>query len=154
MRAQVFHGPGDLRFEDLPIPEPKAGEIVVSRGSEPYTHEALRYGQPVPLQCVPTANGSLRCSPADGVTRPHSPSLQALSALVHEHVPALPRPLADERALAALQFITFMVAQRARIIDDEDDVQATAEQAFVDNLVEMAVGAITAAAPAASVSGP
>ena len=29
MRAQVFHGPGDLRFEDLPIPEPEAGGIVV-----------------------------------------------------------------------------------------------------------------------------
>jgi NADPH:quinone reductase-like Zn-dependent oxidoreductase len=29
MRAQVFHGPGDLRFEDLPVPEPGAGEIVL-----------------------------------------------------------------------------------------------------------------------------
>ena len=83
---------------------------------------------------------------ADGVARPHSPSLQALSALVHEHVPDLPRDLAQERALGALQFVTFMVAQRARIIDDEDDAQATDEQAFIDNLVDMTVGALTAPA--------
>ena len=29
MRAVVFHGPGDLRDEVLPIPEPAAGEIVL-----------------------------------------------------------------------------------------------------------------------------
>jgi integrase len=30
VRAQVFHGPGDLRFEEVPTPEPAAGELVVS----------------------------------------------------------------------------------------------------------------------------
>src|SRR5206468_9021755 len=29
MRAVVFHGPGDLRDEVLPVPEPARGEIVV-----------------------------------------------------------------------------------------------------------------------------
>ena len=29
MKAQVFHGPGDLRFEDLPVPEPGRASIVV-----------------------------------------------------------------------------------------------------------------------------
>jgi len=29
MRAVVFHGPGDLRDEVLPVPEPACGEIVV-----------------------------------------------------------------------------------------------------------------------------
>ena len=83
---------------------------------------------------------------ADGVARPHSPSFEALSGLVHTHVPSLARNLANERALGALQFITFMVAQRARIIDDEGDVQATDEQAFTDNLIDMMVGALTAPA--------
>ena len=29
MRAQVFYGPGDLRFEDIPVPEPAPGGVVV-----------------------------------------------------------------------------------------------------------------------------
>ena len=29
MRAQVFHGPGDLRFENIPIPTPLPGEIIL-----------------------------------------------------------------------------------------------------------------------------
>ena len=29
MRAQVFYGPGDLRFEDAPVPEPAPGEVVL-----------------------------------------------------------------------------------------------------------------------------
>ena len=29
MRAVVFHGPGDLRQEEMPWPEPARGEIVV-----------------------------------------------------------------------------------------------------------------------------
>ena len=29
MRAMVFHGPGDLRREELAVPEPGPGEIVV-----------------------------------------------------------------------------------------------------------------------------
>jgi len=95
---------------------------------------------------------------AEGVARPHSPSLEAIEALLHTHVPDLPRNLADERAMGALQFIAFMVAQRARVIDDEDDAQTTDEQAFIDNLVDMTVGALTAPATATSsgsaVTGP
>lgn len=29
MRAQVFHGPGDLRLEELPVPAPASGEVVI-----------------------------------------------------------------------------------------------------------------------------
>ncbi len=60
MRAQVFHGPGDLRFEDLPIPEPKAGEIVVkieaalTCGTDV---KVLRRGHPVMIPHVPTVFG-------------------------------------------------------------------------------------------------
>ena len=41
---------------------------------------------------------------ADGLARPLSPSLQAVSALVHEYVPSLPPALVQERGLGALQF--------------------------------------------------
>jgi threonine dehydrogenase-like Zn-dependent dehydrogenase len=31
MKAVVFHGKGDLRFEDVPIPSVKKGQVKVSR---------------------------------------------------------------------------------------------------------------------------
>ena len=71
------------------------GEIIVRRGYEPFTQQALRTGQPVPLQCEPTgklfyatgSSGLLRCAAADGVT-----PIPALACVVAEHGSALCRP--------------------------------------------------------------
>ena len=60
MRAMVFHGPGDLRFEELPVPGPGAGEIVLrieaalTCGTDVKT---LRRGHPVMIPRVPTVFG-------------------------------------------------------------------------------------------------
>lgn len=60
MRAMVFHGPGDLRFEELPWPEPRAGEVVLridaalTCGTDVKT---LRRGHPVMIPVVPTVFG-------------------------------------------------------------------------------------------------
>jgi L-iditol 2-dehydrogenase len=60
MRAVVFHGPGDLRQEELPWPEPGAGEVVVkieaalTCGTDVKT---LRRGHPVMIPRVPTVFG-------------------------------------------------------------------------------------------------
>ncbi len=60
MRAQVFYGPGDLRFENIPVPEPKTGEIVVrieaalTCGTDV---KVLRRGHPVMIPHVPTVFG-------------------------------------------------------------------------------------------------
>jgi L-iditol 2-dehydrogenase len=60
MRAQVFHGPGDLRLENAPIPEPRAGEVVLrieaalTCGTDVKT---LRRGHPVMIPRVPTNFG-------------------------------------------------------------------------------------------------
>ena len=60
MRAQVFHGPGDLRLEDVPVPAPGAGEIVLAIeaaltcGTDVKT---LRHGHPVMIPHVPTVFG-------------------------------------------------------------------------------------------------
>jgi L-iditol 2-dehydrogenase len=60
MRAQVFYGPGDLRFEDVPTPEPEAGGVLVqveaalSCGTDVKT---LRRGHPVMIPRVPTVFG-------------------------------------------------------------------------------------------------
>ncbi|HEY3066550.1 MAG TPA: alcohol dehydrogenase catalytic domain-containing protein [Methylomirabilota bacterium] len=60
MRALVFHGPGDLRQEELPVPTPAPGEIVVridaalTCGTDVKT---LRRGHPVMIPRVPTVFG-------------------------------------------------------------------------------------------------
>ncbi len=60
MKAQVFHGPGDLRFEDIPLPTPGRGEIVLkieaalTCGTDVKT---LRRGHPVMIPHVPTVFG-------------------------------------------------------------------------------------------------
>ncbi|MGH7323545.1 MAG: zinc-dependent alcohol dehydrogenase [Candidatus Rokuibacteriota bacterium] len=60
MRAVVFHGPGDLRFEELPWPTPGPGEIVLrieaalTCGTDVKT---FRRGHPVMIPTVPTVFG-------------------------------------------------------------------------------------------------
>ncbi len=60
MKAQVFHGPGDLRFEEMPVPEPALGEIVIrveaalTCGTDV---KVLRRGHPVMIPHVPTVFG-------------------------------------------------------------------------------------------------
>ena len=50
----VFHGPGDLRWEDLPVPAPADGELVMRIGTDVKT---LRRGHPVMIPKVPTVFG-------------------------------------------------------------------------------------------------
>jgi L-iditol 2-dehydrogenase len=60
MRAQVFHGPGDLRLEEVPVPAPRPGELVLriegalTCGTDVKT---LRRGHPVMIPTVPTVFG-------------------------------------------------------------------------------------------------
>jgi L-iditol 2-dehydrogenase len=60
MRAMVFHGPGDLREEEIAVPEPGRGEIVLrveaalTCGTDVKT---LRRGHPVMIPRVPTVFG-------------------------------------------------------------------------------------------------
>ena len=60
MKAQVFYGPGDLRLEDVPMPEPGVGELVVrieaalTCGTDV---KVLRRGHPVMIPHVPTVFG-------------------------------------------------------------------------------------------------
>jgi L-iditol 2-dehydrogenase len=56
----VFHGPGDLRYEQVPVPEPEAGGLVMkveaalTCGTDVKT---LRRGHPVMIPHVPTVFG-------------------------------------------------------------------------------------------------
>jgi phage shock protein PspC (stress-responsive transcriptional regulator) len=71
------------------------GEITVRRAAEPFTHEALRTGQPVPVQCSVSAltaagPGPVRCSAADGVTQ-----TPALACVVSASTFGLCRPAGE-----------------------------------------------------------
>ena len=101
MRAQVFHGPGDLRYEDCRCPSPSRAaswcgcEAALTCGTDVKT---LRRGHPVMIPHVPTvfghelagvvtAVGARRapaCGKATGSSRANSAPVRAL--------PALPRP--------------------------------------------------------------
>jgi L-iditol 2-dehydrogenase len=60
VKAQVFHGPGDLRYEDIPVPEPGPGEVLLrieaalTCGTDVKT---LRRGHPVMIPKLPTVFG-------------------------------------------------------------------------------------------------
>lgn len=60
MKAMVFYGPGDLRCEEIPVPEPGPGEALVrieaalTCGTDVKT---LRRGHPVMIPRVPTVFG-------------------------------------------------------------------------------------------------
>jgi phage shock protein PspC (stress-responsive transcriptional regulator) len=72
--------------------EAGAGEIIVRRGYEPFTQQALRTGQPVPMECVPggpygVLHGGLACRSADSDIR-----IPAMACVVSESGFALCRP--------------------------------------------------------------
>ncbi|MFI5045896.1 MAG: TetR/AcrR family transcriptional regulator [Acidimicrobiia bacterium] len=79
----------------------------------------------------------------DGVQPPLSPSLQALTAVLHAHAPGLDPALAEERGLRVFTFLMFTVADRARVID-EDRGSLFDEGLFADNLSDMVLGALLA----------
>jgi L-iditol 2-dehydrogenase len=89
VRAQVFYGPGDLRFEDAPVPEPGPGEVVLrieaalTCGTDVKT---LRRGHPVMIPRVPTVFGHefagtvAAVGPGVGGVRPGDRAVAANSA--------------------------------------------------------------------------
>jgi len=60
VKAQVFYGPGDLRYEEVPVPEPGPGEVLLrveaalTCGTDVKT---LRRGHPVMIPKLPTVFG-------------------------------------------------------------------------------------------------
>jgi L-iditol 2-dehydrogenase len=89
VKAQVFYGPGDLRFEEVPMPEPGPGEVVLrieaalTCGTDVKT---LRRGHPVMIPRVPTVFGHefagtvAAVGPGVGVIRPGDRAVAANSA--------------------------------------------------------------------------
>jgi TetR/AcrR family transcriptional regulator, regulator of cefoperazone and chloramphenicol sensitivity len=80
----------------------------------------------------------------DGLEDPWDTTLAAETALIRESLPHLPDEVVRERAVAGLLFVLLQVAERARIVDDEDDTQLLDEDEFVTNLIDMTTAALTA----------
>jgi AcrR family transcriptional regulator len=82
----------------------------------------------------------------DGTEAPSLASVRAQADLIHEALPDLPARIVRERAVASLDLVLLQVAERARIIDDEDGRGLLDEQEWMANLVDMATGLLTAPA--------
>jgi AcrR family transcriptional regulator len=82
----------------------------------------------------------------DGNEAPSLASVRAQADLIHEALPDLPERIVRERAVASLDLVLLQIAERARIIDDEDGGGLLAEDEWMANLVDMATGLLTAPA--------
>ena len=76
----------------------------------------------------------------EGTEPPSLASVRAQADLIHEALPDLPEHLVRERAVASFDLVLLQVAERARIIDDEDGRGLLAEDEWKANLVDMATG--------------
>jgi AcrR family transcriptional regulator len=79
----------------------------------------------------------------EGTDPPSLASVRAQADLIHEALPDLPEHLVRERAVASFDLVLLQVAERARIIDDEDGRGLLAEDEWKANLVDMATGLLT-----------
>ncbi|HLM16853.1 MAG TPA: TetR family transcriptional regulator [Acidimicrobiia bacterium] len=79
----------------------------------------------------------------EGTDPPSLASVRAQAELIHEALPDLPEHLARERAVASFDLVLLQVAERARIIDDEQGRGLLAEAEWKANLVDMATGLLT-----------
>lgn len=82
----------------------------------------------------------------EGTEAPSLASVRAQAELMHEALPDLPERIVRERAVASLDLVLLQIAERARIIDDEDGRGLLDEGEWMANLVDMATGLLTAPA--------
>jgi AcrR family transcriptional regulator len=92
----------------------------------------------------------LRQTLLEGTEPPSLASVRAQADLIHEALPELPERLVRERAVASFDLVLLQVAERARIIDDEDGRGLLPEHEWKANLIDMATGLLTYAPTAAS----
>lgn len=85
----------------------------------------------------------LRQTLLEGTEPPSLASVRAQADLIHEALPELPERLVRERAVASFDLVLLQVAERARIIDDEDGRGLLPEHEWKANLVDMATGLLT-----------
>ncbi len=88
----------------------------------------------------------LRQQLLEGTEPPSLASVRAQADLIHEALPDLPAHIVRERAVASFDLVLLQVAERARIIDDEEGLGLLAEDEWKVNLVDMATGLLTASA--------
>src|SRR3954447_18748299 len=79
----------------------------------------------------------------EGTDPPSLASVRAQADLIHEALPDLPAHLVRERAVGSFDLVLLQIAERARIIDDEDGRGLLPEEEWKANLVDMATGLLT-----------
>ena len=87
---------------------------------------------------------SMRTVLAEGSEHHSMAAVYAETDLLRQMFPKLPERLVRERAVAAMSFIAFEVAERARLIDDGQHEVLLDEEEFIVNLADMATAVLTA----------
>ena len=117
-------------------------EAIVRRIAKTLATEETRDYARLSFQLVTQA--PVRQSMIDGKAASLSMSVPAESALIRACVPGLPDRLVQERAVAGFTFMLQQVADRARMIDDNDSRGLLDEEDFLANLVDMTTALLTA----------
>jgi AcrR family transcriptional regulator len=126
-------------------------EAIVRRLTAPLATEEGRDYMRLAFQLVTQA--PVRQSMVDGVETPQLVSVPYESALIRMVVPSLPERLVQERAVAGLTFVLLQVADRARVIDDNESKGLIDEEDFIANLVDMTTALLTAPTTVAAGAG-
>jgi AcrR family transcriptional regulator len=135
IEAELRSGPHDIRTVVEGIVQRSCAWLSTPEGRD-YIRFAFQFVMRLPL----------REHLVDGTDTPSLASVRAQADFIHEALPELPERIVRERAVASLDLVLLQVAERARIIDDEDGRGLLAEDEFIANLIDMATGLLTAPA--------
>jgi AcrR family transcriptional regulator len=135
IREEIAAGPRDVRAVVAGLVGRSCAWLSTADGRD-YARFTFQFVMRLPL----------REHLSDGLDAPSLASVRAQAELLHELLPDLPERLVRERVVASLDLILLQVAERARIIDDEGATGLLDEDEFVENLVDMATGLLTAPA--------
>ena len=135
IEEELRSGPHDIRTVVEGIVQRSCAWLSTPEGRD-YIRFAFQFVMQLPL----------REHLVDGTETPSLASVRAQADFIHEALPELPERIVRERAVASLDLVLLQVAERARIIDDEDGRGLLAEDEFIANLIDMATGLLTAPA--------
>ena len=132
IEAELRSGPHDIREVVQGLVERSCAWLATADGRD-YIRVVFQFVIRLPL----------RQHLLEGTEPPSLASVRAQADLIHEALPDLPEHIVRERAVASLDLVLLQVAERARILDDEDGRGLLPEGEWKANLADMATGLLT-----------
>src|SRR3954468_1896048 len=127
IEAELRAGPHDIREVVHDLVDRSCAWLATADGRD-YIRVVFQFAIRLPL----------RQHLLEGTDPPSLASVRAQAELIHESLPDLPEHLVRERAVASFDLVLLQVAERARIIDDEDGRGLLPEAEWKATLVDRA----------------